>query len=359
MKNQIKNRLIVLGTIILCLATSTSFAQNFRITVQSDQQQPVSYASISINGRAAAITDANGVGSIPLSRLSLGDTIAVTYIGTIKETAIFNETMRRNRSCVLTLKELYVDLEPVTIQVNVEDIFLKYTKFRWVTPARYPSLVVQGNFKYTLGSDASFEQPLVAEGIFSAKNGVDDRKANGSPFAKSDYFRFPADILTISDTTIVPTLLRDINYALFKSNTWLQALQYKSIRDNLNTRYGFLGIHDGCRLFRLSLVSLDGYTAQFLLFVDTETKNIRRMEIRTLSAPDERFEQAENPVENVDFVVECEESKGPRKNSATSTFTYNIKVKIEVSRGDMRFSEIELNDMTIRFRDQSPLLDNR
>lgn len=83
------------------------------------------------------------------------------------------------------------------------------------------------------------------------------------------------------------------------------------------------------------------------------------MEIRTLSAPDERFEQAENPVENVDFVVECEESKGPRKNSATSTFTYNIKVKIEVSRGDMRFSEIELNDMTIRFRDQSPLLDNR
>lgn len=129
MKNQIKNRLIVLGTIILCLATSTSFAQNFRITVQSDQQQPVSYASISVNGRAAAITDANGVGSIPLSRLSLGDTIAVTYIGTIKETAIFNETMRRNRSCVLTLKELYVDLEPVTIQVNVEDIFLKIPSF--------------------------------------------------------------------------------------------------------------------------------------------------------------------------------------------------------------------------------------
>lgn len=100
MTNEIKRSVLLVAImIVLCFVSSASSAQNLMITVKSDLGQPVSYAGISLNGRHMAATDSVGMGSIPLYRLSLGDTISVTYIGTTKGTAIFDQTMRRERSC--------------------------------------------------------------------------------------------------------------------------------------------------------------------------------------------------------------------------------------------------------------------
>ena len=44
-----------------CLAQSLSFAQDFTVRVQSDRQQPIAYAHISINGGTFGVTDEYGV----------------------------------------------------------------------------------------------------------------------------------------------------------------------------------------------------------------------------------------------------------------------------------------------------------
>jgi len=213
------------------------------------------------------------------------------------------------------------------------------------------SLVVSGELRYKIGTDAQLYNSRAVEGKFLNRNIRDGRRSTDNPFIRSQYFRFPADITTASDTTgIFEDLLKDINYVLSGTNMWLHAIQFKRERDAINTKYGFLGISNGCRIFRLSGISHDGYSFQMLLYADVETKLIRKMELRTLSAPEERFEmERAYSAENVDIIIECEGIKGNLATPAT-TFIYSIKAKLERFEGDNRFSEIELNNMIISSR---------
>ena len=112
-----------------------------------------------------------------------------------------------------------------------------------------------------------------------------------------------------------------------------------------NIRYAFLGIHDECRIFRLIFISGDGYLTMCLIFADADTKDIRRMELRTLSTSTiGRLPDTDFHLEDVDVVIECQNHVVGR---TTTTFINYVKAKIETRTGEMRFSEIELSNMRV------------
>lgn len=327
---------------------SAAAAQNLTVTVRSDKNLPVAYAQIVVNNRAFAVTDPDGVVQIPLSRLFTGDVISVSYIGTSTEDLVFDKRVAERGFHTFTLRERSFVIDAVTVSSRDDKkLFNKYVRGLASTPARYSEMVIGGEFEYSIDDGARR-----ITGSFTARNGRNDREFEDSTFVRSPIFKHPVQFSTMSDTTEISKYLsRDTHYLLHQSNIFLRLINNGIARAVLKTRYTYLGEDAGCRVFRLTFISMDGYPAQMLIHADTETKRVAKVELSTLSTPDDRMEDVQtaiyrNDVESVDIVLECETIK--TRGAAASLFITAITGRLRWFDGGEGTSTVtELKDMKI------------
>lgn len=272
--------LSVCGLFLICAAR----AQGVEISVRNDADEALSYACLYVNGKAVAVTDSLGTGTIPAARLAIGDTLAVTYVGAEPQRAVYNEAMRRKGVWKVCLTEKYRTLtaDEITVRADIEQLFRQsIRKFRLLhSPhtvtarfaVKYDGKSAEGRATATHLPGDSSETTYLDRGIY--------------------WYHMPLKIHPFSDTASIPSVrLHDWLHMGFHTPALALGIVERGSRYVPGIRYGYLGKRDDCRIFRISYPEIrtqtGRYAVQFIVWVGIDDKRIRRIETRTVY-PDDR-----------------------------------------------------------------------
>lgn len=261
-------------SLIVLLLSATVSAQNLRVAVRNDEGENLSYAYLYVNKKAVAVTDSLGVGIVPAAKLSVGDTVSVSYVGTEPQQAVYDEAMRRQGVWEVILNEKYRTLtaDEVTVRADIEALFRRSLKR---VPTTYYRHSVRSRFTVT-------DRPHTVTGTAIAS--LPKRNRYG-------YYNM-VEITTTDDTTgigshqLYQLLIYAFNYPASGVNTVNRA--------GRTAHYGYLGKQEGCRVFRISYPKLRQYTGkcysmQFIAWIGIEDKQIRRIQSHIINLDDEAW----------------------------------------------------------------------
>lgn len=336
--------------VMLMPAIRYAAAQDFKIAVQNDEGEPLPYIYISVNGQPRAQTDDSGTAYLSLERLREGDTVSAACIGTGSDWVVYDKSMNRESSCVLTLAEVYgmEVAKKVTVQPDLEAMFKKYTRPYIVTPIRFKEAVLSAEFTTDIQMpDSSSKYRL--EGSFTQENDRRDEYLGGMLYSYRIYCQ-PAEIRTDSDTVGMDPLLRHFIYhGLSQANAKLESIRYmtRSHQEEVQFRYGYLGKKDECRIFRILGRQIDGYSMQLLFFADENTREIRRMEMLGVVNPDELDYEGGLVIRQIELEADVVKI---RRRGASTSFVNRLHVKTDyLDGGPVKSQETTLGNMQIRF----------
>lgn len=229
--------LSVCGLFLICAAR----AQGVEISVRNDADEALSYACLYVNGKAVAVTDSLGTGTIPAARLAIGDTLAVTYVGAEPQRAVYNEAMRRKGVWKVCLTEKYRTLtaDEITVRADIEQLFRQsIRKFRLLhSPhtvtarfaVKYDGKSAEGRATATHLPGDSSETTYLDRGIY--------------------WYHMPLKIHPFSDTASVPSVrLHDWLHMGFHTPALALGIVERGSRYVPGIRYGYLGKRDDCRI---------------------------------------------------------------------------------------------------------------
>ena len=85
----------VLFGLALWFSAAQAAAEGLKVIVRNDSGEALPYAYLYVVRKAVAVTDSLGVGTIPLAKLAAGDTVGVSYVGTIPQRAVYDAAMQQ------------------------------------------------------------------------------------------------------------------------------------------------------------------------------------------------------------------------------------------------------------------------
>lgn len=309
-------------------------AQDFTLRVVDDKGNPVSWAFVGIDDRPVAATDSLGEARLPVDRLPIGTRLSASMIGTTNDAATVDEAMlgRGEYTFVLRPGAFAIDAVVVTDE-DPKKLFKKYTRAPFPDAAGFRGLVVEGEMEYTSESSR-------VVGSFTAYNA---RKS----FLDAGFFQGSVEISTASDTTAIKrALLLTTHYVLDRGVTFLILAGKEGGASDM--KYEYVGKQDGCRVFRISFVTVDGFPSQELVYADVETRRVRRFDLRTLSAPEtvseESLERGIWP-EHVEISMTVERPEGGRYANFEHIARLSSKIRWVTTDGEVHPVELTLSGM--------------
>lgn len=261
-------------SLFFLLLAATVAAQDLKVTVRNDAGEGLSYAYLYVNGKAVAVTDSLGTGTIPAGKLVVGNTVSVSYVGSEPQQAIYTEAMRKQGIWEVFLNEKYRTLtaEEVTVHGDVEALF--HRSLKRVPPTNYRHSV-RSRFSIT-------DRPYTVTG--SATASLPQRNRYG-------YYQ-TFEIATTDDTTGIGSgqLYQLLGYAFNYPASGINSVNSAG----RTAHYGYLGKQEGCRVFRISYPRLRQYTGrcysmQFIVWIGVEDKLIRRIQTHIVNLDDEAW----------------------------------------------------------------------
>lgn len=263
------------------------WAQDFRVTVHNDQNEPLPYAYIHINGRVTTISDSTGNVVLDANRLLPGDTLSASYVGTENAQVIYDEELKAGGKYTFILSEIYQSLtaEEVTVRIDIVDLLRKHLRHSF-------SIFYNNRLRAPFGwknGGAGPERKI--EGEFTAEmKGIE----NPNTGTVSKFYQKPLKITTPDDMTGVSDRIQsDIISSLELMRYWnslFNSIKFRPKQFKANAKewkLAYRGRKDGDHIFRLSYPQEDG-TAQCLAFVSEDSKRIRRIEWHSYVPAQER-----------------------------------------------------------------------
>lgn len=274
----------ILFIILLTVHVSMVSAQRLKVTVQDGDSRGLPYAHLKINGTPVSATDTLGIGYIDVGLLKPGDTISASFLGTIPDSIIYDNKLQHSGECELILKESMIPIGEIAVYAgDAKKLFQK--KAKMLPPMCYNS-TLRADFNYCLfRSDNSGERNV--NGSFV----VDNQTWFGLPKDgyKKGWYHHPIAFTTSSDTLAVNGSL---NYHMHLAFNVINSVLMWIKHDHNNVlSYAYLGKADNLDLFRISSPEVSATAYQILIYVDIDTKDIRRAEVsavRRTPSPDGR-----------------------------------------------------------------------
>ena len=322
----------VLVLIAGMLAIDTAAAQNLKVTVRSDRE-PLAYAYVSVNGRAAAITDSLGIALLPDGKWQQGDTHAAAYVGVAPVQQVIGREVAQSGSCELVLSEIYtVKSEEVTVKADVEKLFRKTV--RACKPFYYQAFL-HADF------DAAVIMPdgrsFPVSGQFVARNSIPD-------------YPYFAQITTQSDTSnraVTRALRSDMLDALCTAKAALAVLVYPVYQDK--AVYGYLGRKDGYRIFRVSYPNIEpGMVYQVIVWAGEKDGIIRRYEVNRVEPECTTHIVADGVRKSKYTLLLCDHMLMPSRIHAVNTYANGTKTESDIRNWRM---VLELTGREVKFKD--------
>lgn len=292
-------------SLLLLLLVAAAPAQELKVTAHNDVGEALSYAYLYINGKAVAVTDSLGAGVIPATKLTIGDTVSVSYVGTDSQQTVYDNVLRTRAKWEVILTEKYHTLtaDEIKVRVDVYKLLNKYLRHSF-------SIFYNNRFS----GDFKWEGSKSVEGRFTAEeSGRYENRATPSPCT---YALHPIALDTQDDTTGVSGRIRfDIRSMLSDMtsiNSIFNFLTYDA--DGFRTRnpkaqLRYLGYKEGLRVFRLTYPMQNG-AFQYLAFIDPEAKRVRRVESH-LNIPGQDWHKKVS----IDFRIFKDERSGVPKSA--------------------------------------------
>ena len=265
------------------LTPGTAAAQSLKVTVRSDRQ-PLVYACVYVNGKAAAITDTLGIALLPEGEWEAGDTLSASYVGTMPGRQVIDGRIGRSGECELVLQEMYtLTAEEVTVKADIEKLFRKNV--------REVSACIDGlwgearleAYATMEFADADSSRHRVEGWITTHRNEVSPRNYNDYNYRLTIKAQPPFDSMQTE-------LLREINDLLRWTTAPAHHFQERDLQ-GVTRQIGYLGKRDGCRIFRITFPTIRlWWLSEASLFIrivariDERTKLLRSVESEYLSA---------------------------------------------------------------------------
>lgn len=257
-----KKLVCLIGLVGLCGAVQASV---LKLRVRNDANEALWYAYVYVNGRAVTVTDSLGLAQVPDDKLTLGDTVSVSYVGTKTQRIVYDKALQQEGEYVFVLPEKYNALvsDEVVVKADIEKLYRKNVERR--RPYYYMSL-------WTADFGMKIQMPNAEVHIIAGKIKF--------PYILGFDTDIPRKIITSSDTTGLSWYINsDLTYAL----TSLHTVLYVASRPAAGTwkpSYGYLGKQDGNRIFRISYAEIQpGISYQLLLRADQQTKEVKEIEV--------------------------------------------------------------------------------
>lgn len=310
----------------------TAGAQELKVRVQTDSE-PLAYAYVYVNGRAAAVTDTLGIATVPDGKWHEGDTLSASYVGTAPDSLVVDRRIVSRGTCELVLSEMYIlTADEVKVKANIEKLFRKTV--RACRPFYYQAhLHANFNAKITSADGRSFP----VNGKFVARNNI------------SDYLWF-TEIDTQSDTSdrMVAQILRgDMLEVLCTAKTALAVLVYPAYRDK--AVYGYLGKKDGYRIFRVSYPDVaPGLIYQVMIWVGEDDRIIRRYEVNRVEPECTTRITADGVRKTKYSLLLCDHMLIPDRLHAENIYANGAKTKFDIR--DWRMI-LKLTGREVRLKD--------
>lgn len=314
------------------LTTGTAAAQSLKVTVRSDRQ-PLVYACVYVNGKAAAITDTLGIACVPDGKWQVGDTLSASYVGTTPDQLVLDKKVAKQGSCELILPEMYtLTADEVKVKADIEKLFRKTV--RACKPFYYQAhLHADFDAKITSADGRLFP----VNGKFVARNSIPD-------------YPWFTRIKTLSDTSdrMVARILRsDMLDVLCTAKTALAVLVYPSYRDK--AVYGYLGKRDGYRVFRVSYPDIaPGLIYQVMIWVGEDDRIIRRYEVNRIEPECTTHITAEGVRKSKYTLMLCDHMLMPDRLHAVNTYANGAKTEFYIR--DWRMV-LQLTGREVKFKD--------
>lgn len=271
-----------LMTLTMGFTVLAASAQELKVSVRSDSE-PLAYAYVYVNGKAAAVTDTLGFAILPDGKWGVGDTLSGSYVGTMPDSVILDKKIAKRGSCELLLSEMYtLSAQEVRVKADIEKLFRKNVK--------KVSGCIDGSWgEAQLEADVTMKFGDVNSGIRQVSGKMTTHRNEVSPrnYASRDYrltMKTPQKIDEIQDV-----LFREINGMLGSTISPVYHFQYRELQ-GVSRHLGYLGKRDGCRVFRITFpkiklwwVADESLFIQIIAYVDEKTKLLRSVEAEYLS----------------------------------------------------------------------------
>ncbi|MDE5945363.1 MAG: hypothetical protein K2G93_07260 [Rikenella sp.] len=286
MKHRIIRKIWISCWAILC-GSSVASAQSLRVVVRNEADEALPYAYIYVNGRAMAVTDTLGIGAVPEAKLSLGDTLTVSYVGAESERTVYDRAMQRQGEWSVSLRERYRTLTAaeVVVRADVEALYRRSVEKFWVlyephqATARFTIRngdgLIEGQATATHQPGDTSEMTYLRRGIF--------------------WYHLPLSIDEVAgDTAMMTTeaVHGSLHLGFYYPAFALAGAMREGLKNDEGVRFGYLGKREGCRLFRIVYPEVregEGrYSVQFLVWVGEEERRIRRIEVHSVNLDEEK-----------------------------------------------------------------------
>ena len=274
----------ITGLIILFFTISATLAaQSFEVKVRMNDR-PVNLAYVTVNEKAAGMTDETGSFQLNAATLQEGDRISASYIGANGTVVIYSPRVARSGSCTIELTpDFSLDEVVVLGEIDGWDVFRKYTNIPLIYEKRHDTKL---DFVFTHRIPDRGERTIKGEVLMNREN---------SNIVKWNYDRFAQnlEIQTPDDTTgIRQQLLTELYFTLQVANGAVFRLGVEAFRTpesfQFRTQHGRIlfefehkGMEGDERIF---LVTNEEYEfgssrpLRYLFRVDNRSKNIRSSE---------------------------------------------------------------------------------
>lgn len=265
-----------------------AFAQNrdLRVIVRNDADEALAYAYLYVNGRAVAVTDSLGEGTIAAGKLAPGDTLGISYVGAESAAAVYDGAMQRRGVWEAVLEEKYrpVIVDDVVVRADVETLYRQSVRKFWML---YRPHTASARFRAETGG-------RMVEGRVTATHLPGDTSETTYLKRGLYWYHLPLRIDDLRNPDLLSAeQLHDWLHLAFYYPAWELSVALRALEDDAQggARYGYLGKRDGCRLFRITYPEVhegEGrYSVQLLVWVGERDRCIRRIETRAVHLDDE------------------------------------------------------------------------
>lgn len=325
-------RFLILLITVLLFDTGNSFAQNLEITVLNKNSIPMPYAYILLNNKPIAVSDTMGIAFISSNKLTLNDTLSVSYLGASPTWILYDQSLKTRMKHSFILDESgFMLSEAVVTYLNIERLFKK--SFKDVPLLNY-NCKMTASFDAMLTFKTKTNHPII--GTFEATN---ERYLPRF----WNWFDPPVKFYSKSDTT---GMLRYLNYYthevlnLCNLSIWIWQTNNKF---KARPFYSYLGEKDNFKVFRFSYPQsfLKDYYYQIILYLDKDSKYLKHVEVDALN------DQSDNKYYGNKFnlTFDCELFKNSNSKLKTIYLPVNIHYTtqpINNNKVDIRITNISI-----------------
>lgn len=256
---------------LLVISSSLARAQDFEINVLDKRSQPMPYAFILINGKPITVSDTLGKAFIRINKLTEGDTIGISYLGTRPTNVIFDDSLKLKKKHNFYLDKSVHMLNDVEVTYfDVEKLFNKSIRD---FPVLYFNCKMTGDFLYKY----SYEKTLYSKQISGSLVASNDTRYEPRHWG---WFDPPIEFITIDDTNkFAKSLNFNVHNALSFAN--LSARLWQRKIKSAKPFYSYLGEKDSLKVFRVSYPKsiFQKFYYQIVLYTDKQTKYLKHVEI--------------------------------------------------------------------------------